>query len=62
MALLRERLAGRPDAATCMVDLARVYRAYVIDRIFLERLAAMGTMEDEAPPPRPMPEREPWLD
>ncbi len=37
-------------------------RAYVVDRIFQLRVAAMKTLKDEEPPPRPEPEREPWLD
>ena len=55
-------LRSQPAATTQMVDLARMCRTYVFDRIFRERLAEMGTVEDAALPPRPEPEREPWLD
>jgi DNA-binding transcriptional MerR regulator len=63
---LRNRATGRrppaKDAAATirMVQLARMCRAYVVDRIFQLRVAAMKTLKDEEPPPEP--EREPWLD
>jgi hypothetical protein len=65
---LRNRLTGRlpqtedATATARMVRLARRCRVYVVDRIFRERVAAMRTLKDEAPPPRREPEREPWLD
>lgn len=63
---LRNRATGRrppaKDAAatTRTVKLARMCRAYVVDRIFQLRVAAMETLKGEEPPPEP--EREPWLD
>jgi DNA-binding transcriptional MerR regulator len=65
---LRSQATGRlppaKDAAatTRMVKLARMCRAYVVDRIFQLRVAAMKTLKDEETPSRPEPEREPWLD
>ena len=65
---LRNRATGRrppaKDAAatTRLLKLARMCRAYVVDRIFQLRVAALKTLTDEEPPPRPEPEREPWLD
>jgi hypothetical protein len=63
---LRNRMTGRllyqPDAAagTRMVTNARMCRAYIIDRLFQLRVAAMKELK-EAPAPGGE-EREPWLD
>lgn len=65
---LLNRATGRPPPAkaaaarTRMAKLARMCRTYVVDRIFQLRVAAMETLKDEEMPPRPEPEREPWLD
>jgi DNA-binding transcriptional MerR regulator len=62
---LRNRVTGRlpyqKDAAATiqMVKNARMCRAYVIDRLFQQRIAAMKDLKD-APPDRE--ETEPWLD
>lgn len=63
---LRNRMTGRlpypQDAAatTRMVKNARMCRAYVIDRLFQHRVAAMKDLKDSPPPEREEPE--PWLD
>ena len=63
---LRKRMTGRlpyqQDAAatTQMVKNARMCRAYVIDRLFQQRVAAMKDLKEEPAPERE--EREPWLD
>jgi DNA-binding transcriptional MerR regulator len=65
---LRDRATGRlpptkaAAATTRMARLARMCRAYVVDRIFQLRVAATKTLKDEGPPVRSEPEREPWLD
>ncbi len=50
------------DAATTtqMVKNARMCRAYVIDRLFQHRVAAMKNLKDQPQPHAE--EREPWLD
>ncbi len=65
MALRHRMTGGLPypqDAAatTRMVKNARMCRAYVIDRLFQHRVAAMKDLKDDPPPARE--EREPWLD
>jgi DNA-binding transcriptional MerR regulator len=63
---LRNRMTGllpyQQDAAatTRMVKNARMCRAYIIDRLFQHRVAAMKDLK-EAPAPESE-EREPWLD
>jgi len=63
---LRNRMTGRlpypNDAAATiqMVKNARMCRAYVIDRLFQHRVAAMKDLKDAPPPEREEPE--PWLD
>jgi DNA-binding transcriptional MerR regulator len=63
---LRNQMTGRlpyqQDAATTknMVKNARMYRAYVIDRLFQHRVAAMKNPKEQPAPARE--EREPWLD
>ncbi len=63
---LRNRMTGRmpyqKDAAATiqMVKNARMCRAYVIDRLFQHRVAAMKDLKDAPPPEREEPE--PWLD
>ncbi len=63
---LRNRMAGRrpyqEDAAATaqIVKSARMCRAYVIDRLFQHRAAAMKGLKDAPPPEREEPE--PWLD
>ena len=63
---LRNRMTGRlpysQDAAhtIAMVKNARICRAYVIDRLFQHRVAAMKDLKEEPAPQRE--EREPWLD
>lgn len=63
---LRNQMTGRlpyqQDAAatTKMVKNARMCRAYVIDRLFQHRVAAMKDLKDQPAPVRE--EREPWLD
>lgn len=63
---LRSRMTGRlpypEDAAATiqMVKKARMCRAYVIDRLFQHRVAAMKDLKDSPPPEREEPE--PWLD
>jgi DNA-binding transcriptional MerR regulator len=63
---LRNRVTGRlpyqEDAAATirMVKNARMCRAYIIDRLFQHRVAAMKDLKDE--PRRTREEREPWLD
>jgi len=63
---LRNQLTGRlpyqQDAAatTNMVKNARMCRAYVIDRLFQHRVAAMKSLKEQPAPERE--EREPWLD
>ena len=63
---LRNRMTGRlpyrQDAAatTQMVKNARMCRAYIIDRLFQQRVAAMKDLKEEPAPERE--EREPWLD
>jgi DNA-binding transcriptional MerR regulator len=63
---LRSRMTGRlpypQDAAatTRMVKNARMCRAYIIDRLFQLRVAAMKDLKDDPAPARE--EREPWLD
>ncbi len=63
---LRNRMTGRlpyqKDAAATikMVKNARMCRAYVIDRLFQHRVAAMKDLKDEPLPEREEPE--PWLD
>jgi DNA-binding transcriptional MerR regulator len=61
---VNDRLLPAEDAAatTRMVKFARMCRAYVVDRIFQRQVAAMKTLKDEQPLPRPEPAREPWLD
>ncbi|MFO7707417.1 MAG: MerR family transcriptional regulator [Desulfobacterales bacterium] len=63
---LRNRMTGAlPDpqdaaATTQMVKSARMCRAYIVDRLFQHRVAAMKNLKDT---PRPsIEEREPWLD
>jgi DNA-binding transcriptional MerR regulator len=64
--VLRNRMTGRLSyqqdaaAATQMVKNARMCRAYIIDRLFQHRVAAMKDLKQE-PAPRRV-EREPWLD
>jgi DNA-binding transcriptional MerR regulator len=64
---LRDRMASHPtypqDAATTtqMARNARMCRAYVIDRLFQQRVAAMKDLNDQ-PPPQKIEEPEPWLD
>jgi hypothetical protein len=43
-----------------MVKNARMCRAYVIDRLFQHRVAAMKSLKEQPAPERE--EREPWLD
>jgi hypothetical protein len=43
-----------------MVKNARMCRAYVIDRLFQHRVAAMKSLKEQPAPGRE--EREPWLD
>ena len=63
---LRNQMTGRlpyqQDAAatTKMVKNARMCRAYIIDRLFQHRVAAMKNLKEQAAPARE--EREPWLD
>ena len=63
---LRNRMTGRlpyqNDAAATiqMVKNARMCRAYVIDRLFQHRVAAMKDLKDA--PPLEREEPEPWLD
>jgi len=63
---LRNQMTGRlpyqQDAAatTNMVKNARMCRAYVIDRLFQHRVAAMKNFKEQPAPARQ--EREPWLD
>ena len=63
---LRNRMTGRlpyqQDAAatTQMVKNARMCRAYIIDRLFQHRVAAMKDLKEESVPESE--EREPWLD
>ena len=63
---LRNRMTGRltypQDAAatTRMVKNARMCRAYIIDRLFQHRVAAMKDLKDAPPPEREEPK--PWLD
>jgi DNA-binding transcriptional MerR regulator len=63
---LRNRMTGRlpyqQDAAatTRMVKNARMCRAYIIDRLFQHRVAAMKDLK--AAPAAEREEREPWLD
>jgi DNA-binding transcriptional MerR regulator len=64
---LRNRMTGhllyQQDAAatTQMVKNARMCRAYVIDRLFQHRVAAMKDLKDPLPP-REREDPEPWLD
>lgn len=65
MALRNRMTGGLPypqDAAatTRMVKNARMCRAYVIDRLFQRRVAAMKDLKEDPAPARE--EREPWLD
>jgi DNA-binding transcriptional MerR regulator len=63
---LRHRTTGRlpyqQDAAatTRMVKNGRMCRAYIIDRLFQRRVAAMKDLKEESVPESE--EREPWLD
>ena len=63
---LRNQMTGRlpfqqdAAAATKMVESARMCRAYVIDRLFQHRVAAMKNLKEQTAPARE--EREPWLD
>jgi hypothetical protein len=63
---LRNQMTGRlpyqQDAAatTNMVKNARMCRAYVIDRLFQQRVVAMKDLKEKTAPARE--EREPWLD
>jgi DNA-binding transcriptional MerR regulator len=59
---MAERLPYQRDAATTtdMVKTARMCRAYVIDRLFQHRVAAMHDLKNQSAPVRE--EREPWLD
>jgi DNA-binding transcriptional MerR regulator len=63
---LRNRMTGRlpyqkDSAATIqMVKNARMCRAYVIDRLFQHRVAAMKDLKDQPAPEKEEPE--PWLD
>lgn len=63
---LRNRMTGRlsypKDAAatTNMVKNARMCRAYIIDRLFQRRVAAMRDLKEESVPASE--ERGPWLD
>jgi DNA-binding transcriptional MerR regulator len=63
---LRNRMTGRlpypqdASATTAMVKNARMCRAYIIDRLFQQRVAAMKNLKEEPAPRRE--EREPWLD
>jgi DNA-binding transcriptional MerR regulator len=63
---LRNQMTGRlpyqQDAAatTNMVKNARMCRAYVIDRLFQHRVAAMKSLKEQPAPERA--KREPWLD
>jgi DNA-binding transcriptional MerR regulator len=63
---LRNRMTGhlpyQQDAAatTQMVKNARMCRAYVIDRLFQHRVAAMKDLKDQQPSKKEEPE--PWLD
>ena len=63
---LRNRMTGRlsyqQDAAatTKMVKNARMCRAYVDERLFQHRVAAMKNLKEQPAPARE--EREPWLD
>ena len=56
------RLPSQQDAAatTKMVKNARMCRAYVIDRLFQHRVAAMKGLKEQPAPERE--EREPWFD
>jgi DNA-binding transcriptional MerR regulator len=64
--VLRNRMTGRlpysQDAAQtiAMVKSARMCRAYIIDRLFQHRVAAMKGLKEEPAPERE--EHEPWLD
>jgi DNA-binding transcriptional MerR regulator len=63
---LRNRMTGRlpyqedASATMAMVKNARMCRAYIIDRLFQHRVAAMKDLKAEPVPERE--EREPWLD
>jgi hypothetical protein len=63
---LRNQMTGRlsyqQDAAatTKMVKNAHMCRAYVIDRLFQRRVAAMKNLKEQTAPARE--KREPWLD
>jgi len=63
---LRNRMTGRlpyqQDAAatTKMLKNARMCRAYVIDRLFQHRVAAMKDLKDQPAPAKE--EREPWVE
>lgn len=63
---LRNRITGRlpyredASATIAMVKNARMCRAYVIDRLFQRRVAAMKNLKAQPPPKREEPE--PWLD
>jgi hypothetical protein len=63
---LRNQLTGRlpikqdAAAATNMAKNARMCRAYVIDRLFQHRVAAIKSLKEQPAPERE--EREPWLD
>jgi DNA-binding transcriptional MerR regulator len=63
---LRNQMTGRlpyqQDAAATnkMVKNARMCRAYVIDRLFQQRVAAMKNLKEQTAPARE--KREPWLD
>lgn len=60
--LMTGRLAHPQDAAatTHMVRNARMCRAYIIDRLFQHRVAAMRNLKEQPAPERKEPE--PWLD
>jgi len=64
--VLRNQMTGRlaypQDAATTthMVRNARMCRAYIIDRLFQQRVAAMKDLKEQPAPERKEPE--PWLD
>ena len=65
MALRNQMTGGLPypqDAAatTNMVKNARMCRAYVIDRLFQHRVAAMKDLKEQPAPERKEPD--PWLD
>jgi DNA-binding transcriptional MerR regulator len=63
---LRNRMTSRlpyPDDASAtivMVKNARMCRAYIVDRLFQQRVAAMKDLKEE--PAARREEREPWLD